>query len=587
MSFLARFVRQAPNLDIKTDTFAYSNPSGYESTNIKITTPSQRPDRLRQTPEQYQLNNNNNLPYKSDKQSYRKSLVRRSDSGYQSLCEDINANQPDPLNQELQYIDEKYYPSMRLWDQPDLEANFGSLDVDVDSMTDQQEIDAYQKKFGWTKVTFQDVQLELSRYGAIQRIEGVERSIVRLSPNISSLWPALTHIHLANNLLEKLPSSLACLRNLTHLDLSNNKLTELPDNIGQLTRLAHLNLSNNMITHLPDSMGSLRKLTVLLLSDNQLSNLPTSLGNLRLLTTLDVCRNPVRIFPAELSRLQYLRYVRVDGCPLIMEYATELKNDPPSLLELAARTIVRNEITIPGQIRDDIKAYIDSAKKCTHCGGPFFTSHVHRVKLVEKADQTLIPMDYELCSAHWNDDQGRIIAMFVSRPATSKKPPHVLRAEKANRSTSSEQSFDLRTARSQSPSHQRNTNTETLHRPTLNSPSPTLASPSPSSLMSEIPNVPERTASPASTISTSTSISISSLARKMYTSSPTSMSQMDTVLSTSSSGTSTPEIAPATLPTRWRTQKVRNRSNTGFLSLSKLQRAASFSSIPSGQGIAI
>ncbi|KAG2178644.1 hypothetical protein INT44_001797 [Umbelopsis vinacea] len=580
MSFLARFVRQAPHADGKSEGFAFANLSGNEPSHVQKTTASQRPDRLRESPEHYQLYNNNHQPHKVDKANHRKSLVRRSDSGYQSICEDISSKQYDTLIQELQYIDETYYPSLSLWDQ---EATDDANTLDTDTMNEQQDIDDLQKKFGWTKVSFRDVEIELSRYGAIQRIGAADRSIVRLSPNISSLWPALTQIQLSNNLLEKLPASLACLRNLTHLELAGNRLTELPDNIGRLTRLTVLNVSNNRITHLPDSVGSLRKLTVLLLNDNQLSNLPKSLGDLKLLTTLDISRNPVRIVPAELARLQYLRYIRVDGCPMIMEYAPETRHDPPSLLELAARTIVRNDIKVPNHVRDDIKEYVLSANKCTHCGGPFFSSYVHRVKLVEKAEQTMVPMGYDLCSAHWNDDKGRIIAMFASTPATSKKPAHVLRAEKAIRS---EQEFDLRSPRNGTQPRRRNT---TSHRrpPTTLLTSPTPASPIPSSLMSDITDVPERTASPASMISNSASISISSLARKMYTSSPSSMSQMDTVLSASSSGSSTPEIAPATLPTRWRTQKVRNRSNTGFLSLSKLQRATSFSSIPSSQGIAI
>ncbi|KAI8576253.1 hypothetical protein K450DRAFT_192959 [Umbelopsis ramanniana AG] len=585
MSFLARFVRQAPNADGKSEVFAFANLSGSEPSHVQNSPTSQRPDRLRESPEHYQLCNNNLPPHKLDKVNHRNSLVRRSDSGYQSMCDDINENQCDTLSQELQYIDETYYPSLRLWDQEATDINFDTLDTDT--MNEQQEIDDQQKKFGWTKVSFRDVEIEVSRYGAIQRIGAVDRSIVRLSPNISSLWPALTQIHLSNNLLEKLPASLACLRNLTNLELSGNRLTELPDNIGRLTRLTVLNVSNNMITHLPDSMGSLRKLTVLLLNDNQLSDLPKSLGDLKLLTTLDISRNPVRIVPAELARLQYLRYIRVDGCPMVLEYAPEPKHSPPSLLELAARTIVRNDIEVPNHVRDDIKEYVSSANKCTHCGGPFFTSYVQRVKLVEKADQTMIPMEYNLCSAHWNDDKGRIMAMFASRPATSKKPAHVLRAEKATRSTSSEQQFDLRSPRQGNQPRRRNTTSETLRRTPTPLASPIPASPIPSSMMSDITDVPERTASPASMMSNSATISISSLARKMYTSSPSSMSQMDTVLSASSSGSSTPEIAPATLPTRWRTQKVRNRSNTGFLSLSKLQRATSFSSTPSSQGIAI
>lgn len=393
-------------------------------------------------------------------------------------------------------------------------------------------------------------------------------------------------LYSANNLLDNLPTSLVCLRNLTALDLSHNKLTQLPENIGRLTRLTQLNLSHNMITHLPDSIGSLRKLTVLYLSDNQLSQLPTTLGDLKLLTTIDVCRNLVTVIPAEVSRLQFLRHVRTEGCPLVLEHVPELKHDPPSLFELAARTIVRNEVNIPEKLRDDMKEYIRSAQKCTHCNGPYFSSYVKRIKLVEKADQNVMPLEYNLCSAHWNNENERTMAMFTSRPSTSKKPAHVLRAEMVLRSVTGTQSIvDLRT-----PSHQSQQAmlraTATTRRVILQS---NLSSPSSLnlSLSSEALSLPEREGSPASIVSNSASISIGSLARKMYASTPHSMSQMDTMLSATSSGTSTPEIVPATLPTRWRTQKVRNRSNTGFLSLSKLQRASSLSSIPSAQGIAI
>jgi hypothetical protein len=193
MSFLARFVRQVPNVDSKSEVFAFANPSGNEPSHVQKTTTSQRPDRLLESPEHYQLYNYNHQPHKFDKQNHRNSLFRRSDSGYQSVCEETNTNQSDNLSQELQYIDETYYRSLKLWDQQAMDT---SLEMDDDTMNEQQEIDDQQKKFGWTKVSFRDIEIDLSRYGAIQRIGAVDRSIVRLSPNIGSLWPALTQIHL-------------------------------------------------------------------------------------------------------------------------------------------------------------------------------------------------------------------------------------------------------------------------------------------------------------------------------------------------------------------------------------------------------
>ncbi|GAB5590179.1 hypothetical protein Unana1_05079 [Umbelopsis nana] len=578
MSFLTRLVRQNPSVENKSDLFAYANKSGNEPATITVTIPHQRPDRLRESPELYRLQTQRSFNF--DKVSFRNSIVKRSDSGYQSICEE----KQDDMSEDLQYIDETYYPSLQLWDQQDLEAAFSHLDLD--NMTEQQEIEEYLSKFDCSKVYFQDTKTEISRYGAIQRIEATDKSIVRLSPNIALLWPALTHLCLANNLLDKLPSSLACLRNLTTLDLSNNKLTELPKNLGRLTRLSHLNLSHNKIMHLPESIGSLRKLAVLYLNDNQLSYLPKSLGDLKLLTTLDICRNLVKVIPAEVSRLQLLRYIRTEGCPLMLEYVPELKHDPPSLLELAARTIVRNELQIPDELREDMKEYIGSAKKCTHCSGPYISSCVRRIKLIEKADQNVIPLEYTLCSAHWSNERERTIAMFSSRPSTSKRPAHILRAEKALRLVTGSPTYsDLlsprqqsQTVRQQAPSSTRRTIVLGQH---SNTPSPN------SSQSTDIFSVPDREGSPVSMLSSSASISIGYLARKMYTSTPNSMAQMETVLSTSSSGSSTPEIVPATLPTRWRAQKVRNRSNTGFLSLSKLQRAASLTNIPSAQGFAI
>jgi Leucine-rich repeat (LRR) protein len=385
-------------------------------------------------------------------------------------------------------------------------------------------------------------------------------------------------------LLDKLPTSLTCLRNLTSLDVSNNRLTVLPTTIGELTRLTHLNAAYNVITHLPVSIGSLRKLMTLYLNDNHLSSLSKSIGDLRMLTTLDVCRNRLTVIPAEITCLQYLRYIRTEGCDMITEFDTNLKHSPPTLFELAARTVVRNEMEIPKTLREDLKEYIASAQKCTFCKGPYFTSFVKRYKLIEKGEQNQTPLEYTLCSAHWKDDKERTMAMFTSKPSTSKKPAHIIRAEKARKSSSSPNSrFDLRTPRYQS---QSTTRSATLPN-SLRNLHGLSTSTSHTSQETEVISIPDRetTASPSSLLSNSAAISISSLARKMHVPSASSNSDTENIFSASSSGNTTPDTAPATMPTRWRAQKIRNRSNTGFLSLSKLQRSSLPASITDNQNI--
>lgn len=387
-------------------------------------------------------------------------------------------------------------------------------------------------------------------------------------------------------MLDKLPPSLTTLRNLTNLDVSNNRLAVLPATIGRLTRLTHLNAAHNVITEIPVSIGSLKKLMTLYLNDNQLSCLPKSIGGLRMLATLDVCRNRVMVIPAEITCLQYLRYIRTEGCNMITEFDTNLKHDPPTLFELAARTVVRNELEVPKHVREDIKEYIASAQKCTFCRGPFFTSVVKRYKLVEKGEQNQIPLEYNLCSAHWNDEKERIMSMFTSKPSTSKKSAHVIRAEKVHKPTTSQNGhIDLRTPRYQSRSVTRSTTLPSTRRSFIGH---SLSTSPPLHEAEEI-SVPDReaTASPASMLSNSAAISISSLARKMHVPSASSNSTTDSIFSASSSENATPDNAPATMPTRWRAQKIRNRSNTGFLSLSKLQRSSSFASTTNNRNITV
>jgi Leucine-rich repeat (LRR) protein len=218
--------------------------------------------------------------------------------------------------------------------------------------------------------------------------------------------------------LTEIPAEIGYMKNLTKLDLSKNKLEHIPDTIGFLHKLSELRLSENQLTSVPSSIGSLKKLLTLMLDYNKIVELPPEIGEIKTLVNLDVRENPITVLPAELGRLQYLRKLRTDGCPLKSEFVHEIVYSPPSLMELAARTIVRQQIPILEDTTEHLKDYLTNAKTCSFCGGPYFESFVKRGKIIDKNDQH-IPLEYRLCCPHWNTEQERVSLLFCALPDTA------------------------------------------------------------------------------------------------------------------------------------------------------------------------
>nr|CAG8590852.1 7947_t:CDS:2 [Entrophospora candida]CAG8617236.1 4126_t:CDS:2 [Entrophospora candida] len=241
--------------------------------------------------------------------------------------------------------------------------------------------------------------------------------LVKLSPNICFLYTT-TCLQICCNELSEIPAEIGYMRSLVSLNFHKNKLKSIPDTIGFLDKLKVINLSGNLLTSIPASIGSLKKLEQLYLEDNRLIELPPEIGQLKTLINLDIRNNQITVLPAELGRLQYLRKLRTDGCPLKTEFVHELKHSPPSLMELAARTIVRLQIPILEDTTDALKDYLASAKKCSFCGGPYFESFVKRGKFFEKSDNQ-IPLEYRLCCPHWNTEQERVCLLFCALPNTA------------------------------------------------------------------------------------------------------------------------------------------------------------------------
>jgi len=195
----------------------------------------------------------------------------------------------------------------------------------------------------------------------------------------------------------------------------------VPDTIGFLQKLIDLKLSENHLSALPSSIGSLKKLGTLALDKNRIRELPPEIGQIKTLVNLDLRENPITVLPAELGRLQYLRKLRLENCPLKKEFVHQVAHSPPSLMELAARTIVRQQIPILEDTTEDIKNYLASARKCTFCGGPYFESFVKRGKFLDKNEHH-VPLEYRLCQPHWNTEQERVILLFCALPETAPSP---------------------------------------------------------------------------------------------------------------------------------------------------------------------
>ncbi|KAF9966781.1 hypothetical protein BGZ70_001283 [Mortierella alpina] len=215
--------------------------------------------------------------------------------------------------------------------------------------------------------------------------------IVKLSCNIRLLSSA-TGLQICCNDLCSVPTEIGFLRNLTLLDLSKNSLTSLPDSIRHLTKLVDLRLSHNFLEVVPPAIGEFSKLTSLQLDNNRLERIPAQIGKIKGLAHLNLENNPLTILPAEIGHLQYLRRLRIDNCPLLQRLVHSSVHSPPTLLELAARVVVRQRVVVPNLLPEHLRAYLKTSQRCSFCEGPYFEASFKRGKLIEK-NNALIPLE--------------------------------------------------------------------------------------------------------------------------------------------------------------------------------------------------
>ncbi|KAI9485464.1 MAG: hypothetical protein EXX96DRAFT_603793 [Benjaminiella poitrasii] len=334
--------------------------------------------------------------------------LKRPDSGYisPSYEEDMQ------LAKDLTYVDKTYYHHLL--------ANVHEIRQEEDDK------EGYYINIanggGNRRISFADVMLSASDK-ATQEVYLSSRCISGLSPNIGMLT-MIRKLDLSNNHLTELPESIGYMQSLEILLLAKNKLRSLPETIGYLSNLLELDASYNQLKQLTPCISYLDKLKSLSLAFNQISRLPVDISSLVDLVSLDLTRNPLRVLPAEISQLPLLRRLRLEGCPFEGDgLSYPLKHNPPSLVEICARNVIRSKKQIIDHrnksfLPQHLISYIKSAKPCTSCHGPYFESYVLRGRLIEKSDMQ-IPLEYTLCSAHWSHADDRILSMFCALPETS------------------------------------------------------------------------------------------------------------------------------------------------------------------------
>ncbi|EPB92515.1 hypothetical protein HMPREF1544_00528 [Mucor circinelloides 1006PhL] len=323
---------------------------------------------------------------------------------------------PTALDHDLSYVDKTYYQQhqQQHQQQPSLLAQ-GDIKSSTAAITSQS-----------------DKQQSTVQSIVLNKTIGLVTSVSRLD--------------LRNVGLFALPTQVALLTRLTMLDLSHNKLVKLPSNIDQLRHLKQLNLSHNSISHLPASIYSLTKLTHFDMSFNPITRVSANMARLHHLNYLDLSNTDISSIPAELLNLS-MTIIKTDHCPQLLDRSIELEqktaHNPLSLIEICARQIIQPilyDLMAKKKKKRELRelqkqryksfqklpshmiCYLSRPKACSSCGGPYFQSFVVRYRIVQRQDESWIPVEYRLCSAHWNTEKDRILSLFSDIPLSSLPP---------------------------------------------------------------------------------------------------------------------------------------------------------------------
>lgn len=234
----------------------------------------------------------------------------------------------------------------------------------------------------------------------------------------------LRELNLSGNQLNFFPEQILELTHLKYLYLGSNKIVNIPKDIWKINSLQILSVGGNQIVEVPDTVGRLNLLQALVLSNNLIEQLPASIAHLNQLRSLLIDKNRLKTLPTQIIKLKCLAELSLRDNPLVVRFVRDMTLQPPSLLELAARTIKLHEITIQfGDIPVTLMKYLNEAQCCVNpkCKGVFFDNRVEHIKFVDFCGKYRIPLLQYLCSSKC------ITGSWESREVDSNPHPHMMR----------------------------------------------------------------------------------------------------------------------------------------------------------------
>uniref|UniRef100_A0ABI7YGP7 Leucine rich repeat containing 58 n=2 Tax=Felinae TaxID=338152 RepID=A0ABI7YGP7_FELCA len=224
----------------------------------------------------------------------------------------------------------------------------------------------------------------------------------------SPLCRSLQMLNLSGNCFQEVPASLLELRALQTLSLGGNQLQSIPAEIENLQSLECLYLGGNFIKEIPPELANLPSLSYLVLCDNKIQSVPPQLSQLHSLRSLSLHNNLLTYLPREILNLIHLEELSLRGNPLVVRFVRDLTYDPPTLLELAARTIkIRNISYTPFDLPGNLLRYLSLASNCPNpkCGGvPLYILFLP-VPWNSLSDKfNWLPFLLDLCESTWSSD---------------------------------------------------------------------------------------------------------------------------------------------------------------------------------------
>jgi hypothetical protein len=204
-----------------------------------------------------------------------------------------------------------------------------------------------------------------------------------------------------------LPEPVLSLVGLKYLYVGSNRITSISTDIGKLTKLQVLYLGGNALGSIPIEIGNLQCLRALVLCENQLESLPSSVANLRQLKSLLLHKNHLTTLPPEIVSLKNLMELSLRDNPLVVRFVREMQYNPPSLLELSARTVkIKNVPFNDEDVPCHLLGYLNTAHRCVNpkCKGVYFDNRVEHIKFVDFCGKYRIPLLQYLCSPNCGDN---------------------------------------------------------------------------------------------------------------------------------------------------------------------------------------